>query len=108
MRIECDRCVCPSAAAENRYPVCGQIADHGPRGWVSPATATRARMIYETIGTVSLPRFPNTERTNSSDSLVPGSDGVYHCHLWWQSLCYSDIPECRCSREQAGDTIVPG
>src|SRR6266487_5546818 len=108
MRIECDRCLRSPLAAENRHPVCSQIADHGPRCWVSPSTATRARMIYETIGTVSLPRFPCAERTNSSDPLVPGSDGVYHRRLWWQSLCYSDLPECLCSREQAGVTIVPG
>src|SRR6266487_10204 len=108
MRIECDRCVRPPTAAENRYPVCGQIADHGPRCWVSPATATGARMTHETTDTASLPRFPGAECTDSSDPLVPGSDGVYHRRLWWQSLCYSNLPECRCSREQAGVTIVPG
>src|SRR6266566_9656048 len=108
MRIECDRCVRPPAAAENRRPVCGQIADHGARCRVSPATATGARVIHETTGTASLPCFPGAERTDSPDPLVPGRDGVYHRRLWWQSLCYSNLLEYRCSREQAGDTIVPG
>src|SRR5213078_4801979 len=108
MRIECDGCGCPPAAAENRCPVRGQIADHGPRRWLSPATAIRARVTHETTGAASLPCFPDLERADAPDPLVPGNGGVYHVPLWRQSLCYSDLPECRCSREQAGDAIVPG
>src|SRR2546421_5294049 len=106
MRIERDRCIHAPAAEENRRPVCSQIADHGPRRRLSPATATSARVTHET--TSAAPHFSSLERTGAPDLLVPGNDGVYRVPLWRQSLCYSDSPECRCRREQAGDAAVPG
>src|SRR5215472_9314905 len=108
MRIECDRCVCPPTAAENRRPVCGQIADHGPWCRVSPATASSTRITDETISTPSCPRYPDPERANPPDPLVPGRHGLYHLSFWRQPLCDAGVFQRRCCREHPPDALVPG